>query len=480
MDSLKAAMAQMIVSPTVKSNGKVSKNNEQFDSEQVHKSNNVRITNTQSYGLGESAEIPLTKIQDYLRTNLKFRMVCFTNMAHTVGRGFYHTADTTQLQGRKALELIDFFTDEWDFDTLNQKMSLNVWASGNTFLNKISNDPEKEPSAVHGIYKLPLSAFQNIKRADDGTPLWYVYSWGNLRNEEIPAHKIIHWPWLPLDEEAFGEGIGQAIARRGLGYETEAGNTIRRRTWFEQQERLQDSADKHIIAGLPRYAAFLDPEKGGDDEIVDDLTTALNKLDPLQHVVVNAQGKIEQIALESGTKFDSFIRMQNDEVITGMMSPLIRMWSSLDFTYASAESALEAMFPLFDMYNRAHKSFIEKNIYRPVQEQEGINWYKAGLELNWGKQTETTIEDLQRLVQLLSNPLFDNKFSPEELLDSIAEASGISLKKAVVDEQKEVVNKYRDLDKAALKGKSMTIRYNPKKISKATKLAIKKLTNSRK
>ena len=471
MDSLNAAMAQLQAQPH---KSKVSKNKESDDKPSSY----VKITNSQSYGYGESVEIPLANIQDHLRTNLKFRMVVFTNMSHTVGVGYHNTADLGQLQGRKALELCDYFGDEWDFDVLNQKIALNEWAAGNTFLNKVSVDPENDPDGLHGIYKLPLSAFTHIKRLDDGTPIEYQYSWGNLRNEPIPASEIIHWPWLPLDEEAFGEGIGQAMAREGLGYKTEAGNTVKRRNWFEQQERLSDIADKHVIAGLPRYAMFLDPEKGGDDELVDGMTSALNKLDPLQHIVVNAMGDMKTIALESGTKFDSFIRMQNDEVVTGLMSPLIRMWSSLDFTYASAESALKAMFPLFDMYQRAHKRFIEKEIYRPLLEQENINWYKADVSLNWGKQAELEMDDLKDLVALLSNPMFDNKFSPEELLDSIAETSGVSLKE-VVDEQKTVINGYRDLDRASLNGKSITLRYNPKKMSKIDMMAINKLRKSR-
>ena len=439
----------------------------------------IKITSSNSYGYGESTEIPMANIQNYLRTNLKFRMVVFTNMAHTVGVGFYNTADINQLQGRKALDLCNYFTDEWDFDVINQKIALNEWAAGNTFLNKVSADPINEPDALNGIYKLPLSAFTHIKRLADGTPVEYRYSWGTERNKVIPAKEIISWPWLPLDEEAFGEGIGQALARKGLGYETESGNTVKRRDWFEQQERISDVADKHVIAGLPRYAVFLDPEAGGDDDTVTDLTSALNKLDPLQHIVLNSKGTLETIALETGTKFDSFLRMQNDEVITGMMSPLIRMWSSLDFTYASAESALKAMFPLFDMYQRFHKRSIEKQIYRPILAQENIDYHKADVQMNWGKQADISMADLKDLVTILKEPMFANKFSPEELIDSISETSGISLQPQVVDEQKAVINGYRQLDKDALDGKSMTLHYNPKKLSKLDLMMIQKLTKSR-
>lgn len=474
MDSLQALIATQVINRKESAKSKI-KVDEKLEKPPGH----IQITSSQGWAYGESAEIPMANIQNYLRTNLKFRMVCFTNMAHTVGVGFYNTADVKELQGRKALELCNYFADEWNFDVLNQKIALNEWAAGNTFLNKVSANPETEPDALHGVYKLPLSAFTNIKRLADGTPIEYRYSWGNYRNQEIPASEIIAWPWLPIDEEAFGEGIGQAMARSGLGYETEAGNTVKRRPWFEQQERIADVADKHVIAGLPRYAVFLDPEKGGDDELVTDMTSALNKLDPLQHIVLNSVGDVKTIALDSGNKFDSFIRMQNDEVITGMMSPLIRMWSSLDFTYASAESALTAMFPLFDMYQRGHKRFVEREFYRRLQEQESIDWYKADVQLNWGKQADISINDLKDLVTLLSNPMFENKFSAEELIDSISETSGVSLQPQVVDEQKAIINAYRDLDKAALDGKSMTIRYTPHKLSKLDKIAIQKLTKSR-
>lgn len=436
----------------------------------------VGITKSMYHGQGETTEIPLSKIVDYAKTEVKFKMTVFTYMAHSVGQGFYNTADMTTPTGRKAKELIDDFTNvQFDLDTINQKFDRDLWASGNGFLH-VAGDQEMP---VQGIYMLPLSAFTAIRRDYAGNPVEFTYNWGQVRNRKLPANLIKSLAWLPWDEEAFGEGIGQVMARKGLGYTTEAGTFVKRPSLFEAQEKIDDIVVKMLYAGVPRWAAMLDPDKGGSEDVVDDITTGLNKMDPLQHLVINAMGDIKQIGLEPSNKFDSFLRHMDDQVITGTMSPLIRLWSSLDFTYASAEAALQAMNPLIGMNQRAYKRFVEMSIYKPFLEQVGISQSKADVRINWGTPQKLKMDELKQLTELLSNPMFSGKVDPESLLDGIAEAAGMEVK-ASTEEMRSDITSLRMMIKDAERGRAISVQYLPENMKKEDILALQKLSYSKK
>ena len=130
-------------------------------------------------------------------------------MANSVGVGFFNSADKTTPTGRKALEICNDFAEDWDLDTLNQKQSRDTWGTGNAFLNKVGND--ENPFA--GVYMLPLSSFTKIYRDSDNNYVKFVQNWGGRGDIDVDPGDILHARWLPIDESAWGEGIGQALGR---------------------------------------------------------------------------------------------------------------------------------------------------------------------------------------------------------------------------------------------------------------------------
>jgi len=410
------------------------------------------ITKATDVWTGETLDIPLKDIQDNLKRNLKFKLTVFTYMANAVGVGFFNSADIATPTGRKSLEIVNDFAEDWDLDTMNQKIARDVWASGNAFLNPVGND--ELPFA--GIYMLPLSSFTKIYRDAQGNYIKFIQNWGGRGDITVLPGDILHARWLPIDESAFGEGIGQAMGRTGIGYKTDGGTTVKRESWFQAAEKIEDVSIKMIYSGLPRYVGFFEGE-GADKEFVDDVNAKFNKLDPLQHLMTNVKGTIQTVSLDTQNRFDSFIRYVDDQIVNGTMSPLIRLWSSLNFTYASSKEAVDAMFPLIQMYQRFHKRFLEKMIYAPLIVQEGYDVKKANVKLHWGQEDPMTPTEIAEVFEILRDPFFIDKVTPDDFIDMYIDA-GIKLTKTVQKETTTDIQALRSIIGLSDKGRSIRIK----------------------
>ena len=196
---------------------------------------------------------------------------------------------------------------------------------------------------------------------------------------------------------------------------------------------------------------------GADEEFIDNVNTQLNKPDPLQHFATNVKGDIKTVSLDTQNRFDSFIRYIDDQIVSGTMSPLIRLWSSLNFSYASSKEAVDAMFPLIQMYQRFHKRFIEKMIYAPLIVQEGWDLKKANVKLHWGQEDPMTPAEIGDVFEILKDPMFIDKVDPETFLDMFID-SGIKIKKTEMEETKTDMNALRRIIGRSDKGRSIKVK----------------------
>ena len=370
------------------------------------------ISYIESTGIPIDADVPLETIVKYRETDMKFQLAVMINTSYSVGMGFHNTADTTTPTGRTCLEMINEFCDEWNLDELNQLIGMDVWASGNAFLEPLGT----ESKSMLGVGILPLSSIIRIGRDQHGDIMEYVQQYGGPQ-KSLPPTSILHFRWLPRNNSAWGTGLGQPLAKQGVGYKTQSGKTVCRPSMFAISEMLQDVSGKMTFAGLPRFKIFA---KVKDSEL-GKVNTAYNKLDPLQHIAQNFESAVDTISLDTNNKFDSFIRNLNDEYLSGIMTPIPRMFSSLNFTYASADAAIEAYLPLIRMYQRAHKRFIENHIYKTLimQEKNETAVKKAQIQLNWGQQKDITMDEIRQIYDILKDPKFDGMFDPEDILDMI-------------------------------------------------------------
>ena len=372
------------------------------------------VSYLETMGIAADADVPLDKIIQYRETDMKFQLAVMMNTSNSVGAGFHNTADISTPTGKACLELINNFCDEWNLDELNQLIAIDVWPSGNAFLEPLGTETKR----LLGIQILPVSSFIKIKRDEYGDVLSYIQQWGGPQKELEPS-AVYHFKWLPRNAGPFGNGIGQPLARKGVGYKTSGNTNVQRASYFEISEMLQDVSVKMTYAGLPRY----DIHAKVKDEQVNAVNQAYSKFDPLEHLVHNFESDVKSISLDTQNKFDSFIRNVNDEIVAGIMTPIPRMFSALNFTYASADAAIEAYLPLIRMYQRAHKRFIENFIYKPLimQEKNEAAVKKADVQLNWGQQKQLEINEITEIWNILKEPQFDDLYDPNDVLDMIRE-----------------------------------------------------------
>lgn len=406
---------------------------------------------TESQYSESNYDVTNADVVKYLKTNVQFKMAVITYMAYSVGAGFYTTAANNSA-GKQAKKIIDDFNQEWDVDTLNQLIGIDVWASGNAFLNTVPGEA-KTGKGIGGVYMMPLSSVQKINRNKKAQIESYLQVWAG-RSVKVPASDVKHWAWLPLDGSSMGEGLGQILARSGIGYKTMAGNTIYRPSWFQITEMIDDVSAKITYAGQPRYFAYFEGDKA-TDPFVTKAKQAFNKLDPGQNFVTNVKGDVKTITLDTQNRFDTFIRNIKDNVVTGLMSPLIRLFSSLDFTYASSKEAVKAMNPLIGMNNRAHKRFLEGNLYTPILEGENINQKQADLRHHWGEIEKPTLETIEKTWNILKDPKFDGQWDPKNIIDMLIDA-GVPITPTMEKQSESALSSATNALRRADKGKGLS------------------------
>lgn len=378
--------------------------------------NPINASYTELFSWGNYPEITMKTIAQYRETDMKFQLAVVVNTAYAVGSGYHLTCDMDSHLGKKALKIAEDFCKQINLDELNQLIGLDVWASGNAFL-----EPVYENDRLVDVKMLPMTSIIRIGRDEHGTPTKYVQQWDGPQIDLDPS-VILHFRWLPRDADAWGCGLGQPLAKPGVGYRTSSGKTVRRAPWFVVSEMLTDVAAKMTYAGLPRYDVTVETQ---DPEQVAKLASQYNNSDPLQHLIHSYESKVQTIGLETQSKFDSFIRKLDDDLLAGTLTPISRMWSSLNFTYASAESAIKAYLPLIDMYQRAHKRFVEEYILMPLlmaefeDEQQVL---EANIELVWGLREKLTIEQVSTVANILEKPQFKGLYEPSDVIDMLRDA----------------------------------------------------------
>ena len=392
---------------------------------------------------GARPDVEFSELVRRRESDVRFQLAVIMGVAYSVGDGYHITADQKNIRGRKGLEICTDFANEWNLDEINQLVALDAWAAGNAFLTPLREGQD----VLSGIKMLPLSSFVRIARDAAGDVTHFVQEWGHSYKEIDPAG-VYHFAWLPRNASAFGAGLGQAMARKGVGYLASNGKRIRRPSMFEISEMTDDVATKMTYAGVPRFMLNVPSAKPED---VASLSGTLDRMNPLEHVIMNYKdANIDTISLDTQSKFDTFMTKIDNQLLAGNMTPIPRMWSSLNFTYASAEAAIEAYMPLVRMYQRAHARFVENMIFTPLlmQEKGGSPEAvrRADVRIRWGQEKKPTIEEVKQIYEIVKDPMFAERYDPQDLLSMLQEA-GVKLKiiKPVVEE---VTEQVAELNKA--------------------------------
>ena len=360
----------------------------------------AKITSwNENSGFGIQSEIEMAKLVDHMRTDLLLNMTIQTNVAYSVGMGYYISTEDDSPAAVKNRKLIEKWCDEHNLDEKNQEIARDVWLSGNCFLDMYASDE----SPINGFTIVPLSSITRIGRDQYGEPTHYHQQWGT-GVQDLPANKILHFRWRAIDNGAWGEGLAQIQARKGMGYKPqEGGTTLHRPSQFQVNEMMSHVAAMLAYSGVPRYVVT-DPNMKADD--VTRLIKDLGQLKPLQHLVANHDLSVQTVSLQNKQDTPNQERLDGD-AITASVSPILNLWKNMSFTYASSKEAVDAMMPLIDMYQRAHARFIEQYIFKPlvIQEKGERAWEQAPVKLNWGKKEGVPLDEISAVFEILKDPM---------------------------------------------------------------------------
>ena len=367
---------------------------------------------------GESAEVSMEKILAYLKRDVQFRLAVMTYTAESAGNGFFNTADESTPTGKKSLEIVNDFCEDWDLDKLNILTAIEGWATGNSFDHYTGT----RDAPFSAIYKIPIETIVRIKRDETGTVNAYVQLASDGHYSDIPPEMVGHFQFLNLNQNAFGEGLGQIMCRKGVGYDTQSGKKRKRAPFFQINEFAADASARFLYHGLPRFL-FAPKEKGViKEETRKEIEDTLNHLDVGQHISTTFPAEMQSVALDTQQKFDSLFRNITESRYAGLMTPIDRLWSLNSFNYASSKEATKATLPLVDMFQRTHKRYIEQNIYAPILMQAGRDPRKAKVRLSWGEVEKKTLAEIRSAFYLMSQPHFVDRFNPQDFIDMLIDA----------------------------------------------------------
>lgn len=396
----------------------------------------IMVDTNSSYG--ETSDIPLDRIvQRYLHST-KFDYVLQLYAAYSVGRGYTNVVNTETPRAKACLDMINDFTTTYKLQELNQLAMYEAWATGNSFF-----DIPGSENHIDALYNIPVGSITAINREPNGMVIDYQQQLGG-QWKTLLAENVVHLKINPKNGSAFGEMLGQPMERQGLGYRTSNGTKTRKPSEFDIDEMTDDVSAKMFFSGQPKYVVT---PKDKDSIITPDdikvLTTAFKKTDPLKHLVTNKRIEVATTELSTQSKHGDYIQRARENYIIATKSAVIALIASMDFSYASSQTALETAIPLIIIMQSDYANLINQEIYRPLTIQSGKDPKKIKVEITWKTIDRLSIELIKTSYEILKDPMFDGLWNPEDLVQGLRDV-GVPLEKPTITEQKMIKDKTKE------------------------------------
>ncbi|NWG09170.1 MAG: hypothetical protein HXX80_02470 [Nitrososphaerales archaeon] len=351
----------------------------------------------------EYADPSLSDLVEYYRRDEYVGYTVEAFATRTVGMGFFLTGEQP-----RALKLVDNLCRANRLHLLlHWKIARDVWLSGNAFINTV---PSEKVTTLH---YLPLSSFYNVLRDQGGNVESYVQQWGGNR-KFLGSDEVWHYRWNPVDEDPFGEGLVNRLARPGKGYQTEQKKTRKRPPYLQMREKRIDNAHRILARYQPRHAYT-----GVPSAQLDSFVSQLNTLEPEQDFATDFELKIEEAKMDPRTRFESLLDLLDRMDVVGLHNPMLRLITLAGFTFASSQAAMETIEPEIRMMQRFIKEQDEA-LFAKVLEQHGGSPDLANVELHWGvpERPELLIADIINAYRTgleLGNPIITREEAREML-----------------------------------------------------------------
>jgi len=351
-----------------------------------------------------------------------------------VGSGFYTTAEVP-----RAKIVVDDFCEEVDLDGLNQEIAKHGFGFGNAFIERIYDKTrefqiprgkiiEPKPGAsLINLKMLPITSVTRIFRISQGIVVGYEQRLGT--QTVILSPKImLHIPWNIVNCEAWGLGLIKTLALPGKIFtrKDKSGNEelIQRPAVLQMKQEFENSMLGFMRRYIGRYAFVWKGEKRETvKDFMKDIAKAKENEDIGLGTVKEGEVTITPLSIDPRARIEPIMGYFADQVIQGCQTPIVKLFTTPGFTEASARAAVEISERKVAAFRRQLKRIIEREIFKPVVEQNSLNWERSKVRLNWGTQSvpEVTVDHILELAKT-SAQLGIDYIRPEEVRKNLQKA----------------------------------------------------------
>ncbi|MEM0313348.1 MAG: hypothetical protein QXQ41_02225 [Candidatus Bathyarchaeia archaeon] len=350
---------------------------------------------TASRVFSETAEIPLSEVMLLYERDPTCKASVDLLAAAAVGMGFHTTVNGGYEQADEAKEAVDRFCEEVNLDGLICDMARVLIACGNDFWLRVT------PESLRELYRIPVDAVDRLECRFIGEDLKVPAEVTGYRlrssygGRTLRPEAVIHWRINSV--RGFGVGLLQVLMH------TLAVNGDRRPAfaWMKNKiERIMPSifekyAGPDVLAHLP----------GANEDTIRKFERAIKER-PEEGSWLFYTGKQEArlfpVTIDPRARFEYYVEHIINQFYLACETPLPRLFSMPGFTEASAKAALELQNMLVKPIQRYIKRTVEREIFKPVLEQAGLDPTEAHVRLNWGvpEKPEVKMADMLRAAEL--------------------------------------------------------------------------------
>ncbi len=341
----------------------------------------LRKTRSTIYPLGSSLyEYPKITFRDYVEAYERDPDVAASIdfLTHQiVGPGFH-----TESVDPDAKNLIDDFNRRVGMDVILFNVVRELVLAGNSFLQ-----PLREEGVTVGLRPFTLTSITRARLdKSTGRVLSYIYLRDGVE-EEIPGEDLIHFSWNKIDSQVFGSGMLRPLLEpRPINYrdKTFYSSGILYIKW-RMEWIMQRLLEKYVTRTIYQFKDV------GDEELSENVIPKLNQLEPGQDFVTNREVEVKEVKIDPRAKFEAYIEYLHNEILAGLRTPVVKLFTTPGFTEASARAAVEAAEHHVRAIQRYVKRVVEDKIFTRLLVEHGFDPASSAVKLNWGIPERPTL-----------------------------------------------------------------------------------------
>jgi len=305
-----------------------------------------------------------------------------------VGPGFFVTSNS-----ERAKNIVENFNVEVGLDQILMQAAKETVFGGNSWLEKIRQD-----NVLVDLKYLPFTSIRRIRREPlTGRPLWYDQRIGG-QSIPLEAENIVHFRFNPQNGEAFGSPVIRSLLE---SYPVDDRYT--REPFLKIKARME--------AIMPRvFERYVGPKNiwvfpGVPDAKRDEYKKAIEASPQDEDLAFNPPTKdsfdIRTLSIDPRARFEGFVSYIESQYISGMQTPVIKLYTAPGFTEASAKVARDISELKIGFLRRFLKRVVEREIYTDLIKSKGMNPIRNPVRLNWGvERPEVTLADVVNLAKI--------------------------------------------------------------------------------